>query len=124
MEVEVDRVDGQTSADLTQDGRRHHHVLLDVDSALEGFAVHLALEVLADKLLDQMNAGRAIPYTRPLPGGVTRLARPPRDYGYGYGGGGYGPGYGPRPGGREWVYDRPWTRYPYNQGGSGSVYVR
>jgi hypothetical protein len=77
---------------------------------------------------DQMNAGRAIPYTRPLPGGVTRYARPPRENRYGYGapyGGGFG--YGPplRPGRRDWVYDRPWQRYPYAPPvGYGSVYVR
>ena len=76
---------------------------------------------------DQMNAGRAIPYARPLPGGITRPTRPPRNYGYGYGyGGPYGGGYGPplRPGRRDWVYDRPWTRYPYAPAGRGSVYVR
>lgn len=63
---------------------------------------------------DQMNAGRAIPYVRPLPGGLVRPTRPPRDvpYGYGYGHGGGGYGYGP-PRARPWVYDRPWARYPY-----------
>lgn len=66
---------------------------------------------------DQINAGRAIPYVRPLPGGLVRPTRPPRANPYGYGGyfPGHGPAFGHRPygGGRAWVYDRPWTRYPY-----------